>query len=331
MSMEVVIISVVGLVLIGVGVPLAVFYQGRYSPTAMLHRRVETLGALASGVRERDDGASVGTKNRQKLIQGKIKELEKQRSRGKKDSLSHLLLQSGLDLKIPHYIGICVTVGVLVWLWLFLSGWVSTPVSFVGGVAGGFVLPRVGLRFVIRRRVTAFTSYFAEALDILVRGTRTGLPVGECLRIVAREIPDPVGPEFFNLVESQRLGMTLLQALERGLERMDNTEYQFFAIVLLIQQETGGNLASTLENLANVLRARRKLRDKVTAMSQEAKASAAIIASLPFFVAGMIYLLNPKFIILLFTTSLGNYMIGGGLAWMACGVLVMKGMINFKI
>ncbi|CAK0774210.1 tight adherence protein B [uncultured Gammaproteobacteria bacterium] len=328
--MEVVVISVSVLVLIGIGVPLAVFYQGRYSPAATLRRRVAVLGG-GEVAREREDTTGIGTKNRQKLIQGKIKELEKQRSRGKTNSLTHLLLQSGLDLKVPHYIIICVAVGFVIWLFLFFSEIVSTPVSFLGGAAGGFVLPRFFLKSTIKRRAKAFTSFFADALDILVRGTRTGLPVGECLRIVAREIPDPVGPEFFNLVEGQRLGMTLPQALERGLERMNNTEYKFFAVVLLIQQETGGNLASTLDNLANVLRERRRLRDKVTAMSQEAKASAAIIASLPFLVGSALYLVSPKFISLLFTTVTGHYMLGGGLFWMLLGVLVMKGMINFKM
>ena len=182
-----------------------------------------------------------------------------------------------------------------------------------------------------RSRQKTFTSHFANAVDVVVRGIKSGLPVGECLNIIGREAPEPVGEEFRNLVEGQKIGLSLEELLNRGLERIPTTEYKFFAIVLQIQQKTGGNLARTLENLSNVLRERKKMRDKIKSLSSEAKSSAMIIGSLPFFVCGMISLLNPDYMKLLFTTTVGNVLLGIGLGWMGLGVLVMSKMINFKI
>jgi tight adherence protein B len=309
---------------LGVALPFLMLHQSRLSPAAILRRRVE---ALAPSVRAGSEG--VDARARQQLIQHRLKELERQRNR-RRNTLSHLILQSGLSLSVPGYFGLCAASGGAVAL-LLLVFKMAPPVILVGAAAGGIGLPRLVLVRIVKGRQRQFTSYFAEALDILVRGARTGLPVGECLRIVAREVPDPVGFEFRMLVDAQRLGMTTEQALERGLQRMPTAEFQFFAVVLVIQQQTGGNLAQTLENLSNVLRARKRIRDKVAAMSSEAKSSAMIIGSLPFLIAGVIYLINPAYMSLLFTTNLGMTIVGGGLFWMALGILVMHQMINFKI
>ena len=199
------------------------------------------------------------------------------------------------------------------------------------GLIAFFGLPKLVLRFMARGRQKKFTTHFAGAIDIVVRGIRSGLPVGECLAIIGREIPDPVGQEFRLLVEGQKIGVSTEELLRRGLERIPTSEYKFFAIVLQIQQQTGGNLADTLANLSDVLRERKKMKDKVQALSNEAKASAMIIGSLPFFVMGMISLINPEYMALLFTETLGQFMLAAGVTWMAIGIIVMSKMINFDL
>ncbi|HYD64561.1 type II secretion system F family protein [Azospirillum sp.] len=305
---------------------LALVYVWRWSPQARFRQRAR---GLAGAVRERPgEGDEAGA--RRKLIQGKLKELEGQRARRRRGTLRQLLLQSGLPLSVRGYVLVSLGVGLGVAVSLVLLR-LSPPVVALGAMGAALGLPKAALGLKARKRQQAFTAHFAEALDVLVRGTRSGLPVGECLRIIGRELPDPVGYEFRMLVEAQRVGMTMEQALERALERMPTTDLKFFAIVLVIQQQTGGNLAATLEGLANVLRARRRLKDKIQAMSSEAKASAAIIGSLPFLVAGVLWLVNPGYIGLLFSTTSGTYMLAGGGLWMTLGVLVMRQMINFRI
>ena len=181
----------------------------------------------------------------------------------------------------------------------------------------------------IKKRQKEFTNHFTGAIDILVRGTRSGLPINECLVIIGRESPNPVGEIFQDIVEGQRLGLSVTDLIDRGLERMPTPEFNFFSIVLVIQQQTGGSLADTLEGLSNLLRERKKLSDKIRALSSEAKASAAIIGSLPFFLGLVMTLINPTFLEPLFTETVGNIMLGGGLLWMAAGVFVMSKMIDF--
>ena len=324
--MDITLIAFVWLLLMALVAPLVVIWQARWSPYARLRQRAL---AVAGEARHRSSGASDDASARRKLIQGKLKELESQRTQQKRAVLRALLQQSGLTLSLRGYVLASLGLGLLLWVVLMLK--FSLLTSSIGAVGGGFALPRLVLRIIIAKRQAAFTENFAEALDVLVRGTRSGLPVGECLRIIGRELPDPVGYEFRMLVEAQRVGMTIDQALERALERMPTTELKFFAIVLVIQQQTGGNLATTLDNLSTVLRSRKRLHDKIQALSSEAKASASIIGSLPFLVGSILWLINPDYLGLLFTTNTGTYMLTGGGMWMGLGILVMRQMINFKI
>ena len=165
---------------------------------------------------------------------------------------------------------------------------------------------------------------------MIVRGVKSGLPVNDCLKLIATESPEPIRSEFQGIVEGQRVGVTLEQGLEKIYERMPLPEVNFFQIVLAIQQKTGGNLSEALSNLSKVLRERKKMRAKIQAMSQEAKASAGIIGSLPPGVMLMIYFVSPEYMNVLFTTTAGNIIIVAGLLWMSIGVLVMKKMIDFK-
>jgi tight adherence protein B len=195
---------------------------------------------------------------------------------------------------------------------------------------GGLGLPRWLLGYRKKRRLNRFTLELPNAVDVIVRGIRSGLPLGDCLRIVASEAQEPLRSEFRIIVESQAIGMTVGEAVAKLPERVPIAEANFFAIVIGIQQKSGGNLSEALGNLSKVLRDRRKMGDKIKAMSSEAKASAGIIGCLPFIVALMTYLSSPEYISLLWTTQAGKIALMAGGFWMSCGIFVMKKMISFK-
>lgn len=305
-------------------------------PQRRLRKRMETLGLGRKGgggagkraLGMRNDPAAV----RQKRIQEKLQELEesKQKRSSRRNQIRADLLQAGLDIDYRKYLSAMVFTGIMSGCLLFLIG-LHPVLAALLGLVTAFGLPKVVLKAMAALRQKRFTAEFANGVDVLVRGIRSGLPVGECLAIIGRELPDPVGQEFRLLVEGQKLGMTLDELMRRALERFPTPEYRFFAIVLQIQQQTGGNLADTLDGLSSVLRDRKKMRDKVRALSSEARSSAIIIGSLPFLVSGIVYVMNPEYISLLFTDRLGNYMLAGGLVWMAIGVAIMVKMVNFKI
>ncbi len=194
----------------------------------------------------------------------------------------------------------------------------------------GFGLPRWVLGFLKARREKKFTNEFAAAIDVIVRSVKSGLPTSDALRIVASEFRDPVGGEFKRLCEGMKLGVTLEQGLKRMHESMPTTEVGFFAIVMTIQQKSGGNLSEALGNLAAVLRDRKRLQGKIKAMSSEAKASAGIIGSLPPGVMAIVYLTTPAYMSVLFTEKVGNLLLAGCVVWMSLGIFVMRKMINFK-
>jgi tight adherence protein B len=192
-------------------------------------------------------------------------------------------------------------------------------------------LPRWVLGFLIARREKKFTKEFANAIDVIVRSVRSGLPVNEALRIVARETPDPVGAEFTRLVDGLTMGVSMEQGLKKMHDSMPTAEVGFFSIVMNIQSKSGGNLSEALANLAGVLRDRKRLEGKIKAMSSEAKASAGIIGSLPPVVMGIVWATTPDYISLLFTERMGNLMLAACLFWMGTGIMVMRKMINFKL
>lgn len=297
-----------------------------------LRKRKEMLGLVRGAAAKGGAGRGDPSASRQRRIQEKLHDLEQSKTRRarRRNRIKADLLQAGLSVPVGRVVGMATVAGVVLALLLFALG-LGPLVAGLLGLAGGFGLPRLVLKVMAARRRKKFTAEFANAVDVLVRGIRSGLPVGECLAIIGRELPDPVGEEFRQLVEGQKLGMALDDLMRRGLERLPTPEYRFFAIVLQIQQQTGGNLADTLEGLSTVLRDRKKMRDKVKALSSEARSSAAIIGSLPFLVSFFVYLLSPDYIGLLFTDRLGNVLLAGGLTWMALGVAAMARMINFKM
>jgi tight adherence protein B len=264
---------------------------------------------------------------RRKQVADSLKELEEKNTR-KKMSLQSKITQAGLSLTSQQFIIFSAVAGLGLGVLVFLF---SHNPLMAGGVAviGVFGLPNFALSFLRKRRIKKFINEFPNAIDVIVRGVRAGLPLGDCVRIVAGESAEPVRTEFRILVESQALGLTLAEAVERSVERMPITEMNFFAIVIAIQAKAGGNLSEALGNLSRVLRERKKMKGKIGAMSMEAKASAAIIGCIPFAVTGMLYASSPNYISLLWTTSHGRIISGIGLFWMAIGTAAMKKMVSF--
>ena len=202
-------------------------------------------------------------------------------------------------------------------------------IAAVMGFAGAFGVPRWLLIFLKKRRETKFLEGFPDAVDVIVRGVKAGLPLHDCIKMITSEAPEPIRTEFRLIMETQAIGMPLGEACAKLYERTPLPEANFFGIVVAIQQKSGGNLSEALANLSKVLRDRKKMKAKIQAMSQEAKASAAIIGALPIAVMTLVYLTSPQYISLLFTNPMGHVMLAGSAAWMVIGVLVMKKMINF--
>lgn len=199
------------------------------------------------------------------------------------------------------------------------------------GLFIGIGLPHMVTGSLIKRRVDAFTKKFPDAIELLVRGLRSGLPISETISVVANEVPGPVGIEFRGISDKMKIGKTMDQALQETADRLGTPEFQFFCITLQIQRETGGNLAETLSNLATVLRQRAQMKLKIRAMSSESKASAYIIGVLPFVVFGLIMFINPGYMGKFFTDERLIIAGGCGLIWMSIGAFIMKQMISFEI
>ncbi|MFQ5958792.1 MAG: type II secretion system F family protein [Alphaproteobacteria bacterium] len=327
------VLLIVGLVFTSVILTLSLagfgVYSVRFSPRARLRRRVTAITDPGSGVTERSEKSSGNPKR--KLIQAKLKELEEtQKKSHRRRELRQQLMEAGLTISVRNFYMLSAIAALLGAGAYLLTGFLPVGAILVA-IPSGLLVPKWILSFLAKRRKKAFTSRFADAVDIIVRGIQSGLPVGECLIIIANESPDPVGSEFRLITEGQRLGLTLDEALARSYDRMPTADLKFFSIVLNIQQQTGGNLAETLSNLSRVLRDRKKMGDKVRAMSSEARTTAMIIGSLPFIMCGLLFLTSREYIMHLFSDPIGHVLIGAGLTLMLTGTLIMKKMINFEI
>ncbi len=270
---------------------------------------------------------------RRKAVSTTLKDIENRSKANKRATLVVRLQRAGLKITPRVFYLWSAVTGIVVTLAAFLalpSSTLSTIFIPLSLFVGTFGLPRFWLNRRIKKRTMKFTNEFANSVDLIVRGIKAGLPLNECLQIIARESPEPVCSEFREVVDQQRMGVTMADSLDRMAVRMPVAEVRFFAIVIAIQQAAGGNLSEALGNLSGVLRDRAKLAMKVQAMSAEAKAGAMVLGSLPPAVAVMISFLSPKYLAPLFTTTLGNFVLLMGLMWMGMGVLAMKKMINFK-
>ena len=240
------------------------------------------------------------------------------------------LEQTGKDISLGKYVAVCLGVTALFMVLLMMKG-APFILSLMLGLFFGIGGPHFVIGKMIKRRVNKFTSNFPDAIELMVRGLRSGLPITETLGIVAGEIPGPVGVEFRMVADKMKIGRTMEAALQETADRLGTPEFQFFVITLAIQRETGGNLAETLSNLADVLRKRAQMKLKIRAMSSESKASAYIVGSLPFIVFGLVYMINPHYMGGFFTDQ--RLMVAGigGMIWMGIGGAIMAKMVNFEI
>jgi len=267
-------------------------------------------------------------KVRREAVEDTLKELEARQKKAKNVPLATRITQAGLSWSKRQFIIISVSLG----LAFFVAGFVLGGGLLVAaglGFAAGFGVPRWLLSFLKKRRETKFLYNFPDSVDVVVRGVKAGLPLGDCLRIIALEAQEPVRSEFKMIVEAQQIGIPMGEACAKLYEHMPLPEANFFGIVIGIQQKAGGNLSEALGNLSRVLRDRKKMKAKIQAMSMEAKASAVIIAALPFAVMILVYISSPQYIELLWTHPTGRFMMACCGGWMLMGVMVMKKMINF--
>jgi len=267
-------------------------------------------------------------KSRREQVEGTLKELDERSAKQKSVPLSVKIAQAGLTWSKRRFIITgAVFGGVTFLVTLTLDAGLLSALGM--GFAAGAGMPLWLLKFLKKRRENKFLMAFPDAVDIVVRGVKAGLPLLESLRIITTDAPEPLKSEFRAILDTQTIGIPIGEACGKLYERIPVAEANFFAIVIAIQQKAGGNLSEALGNLSRVLRERKKMKAKIQAMSMEAKASAAIIGCLPPAVATLVYITSPQYIELLWTTSTGRMMLIGCAVWMSMGVLVMRKMINF--
>ena len=267
---------------------------------------------------------------RRQSMQSSLKELE-EKTKAKnpnKKGIKDQMRQAGMKGNMQNFIIYSIVTGIVTSV---LSFFLSGNMILAGAMLfiGGFGLPRWYVGFKRKRRMNAFLEEFPNAVDVITRGIKAGLPLNDCIGIIATESKEPVRTEFRKILETQQMGIPMTEAIQKLYKNVPLTEANFFGIVIAIQQSAGGNLSEALGNLSGVLRDRKKMKAKIQAMSSEAKSSAGIIGCLPPMVMALIYFSTPDYIMLLFTHSTGNLILIGSIFWMSCGIMVMKQMINF--
>ncbi|QDG74489.1 type II secretion system F family protein [Labrenzia sp. PHM005] len=296
-------------------------------------RRDERMTAVSARPQNENQRKQVrDTNRRKKSIQDQLKDFE-DRQKAKQERQQNISLkvkmeQAGLTWEMRHFVIFSVVSAIIFMAISFVaSGNILIAVAFA--FFGGFGFPRWYVGSKRKRRFNAFLEELPNGVDIIVRGVKAGLPLGDCVKVVAREAREPVATEFRKITETQVMGISLAEAISKMPERVPLPETNFLAIVVSIQQKAGGGLAEALGNLSKVLRERKAMKAKIKALSSEAKSSAGIIGSLPFAVGGILFLIAPDYMMILFTSSSGKLIIAGCLFWMFCGIMVMRAMINF--
>ncbi|HXV29023.1 MAG TPA: type II secretion system F family protein [Sinorhizobium sp.] len=289
----------------------------------------ETDRANVKAARDRINEMS----KRRKSVQDSLKELEKkqqEKSANAAPSMKKRLVQADLSISLTQFYVFSVLFGLFAFVLVFVAGagpWIALGVGLIAAAG----LPRWIVGFMVKRRCKKFLEEFPNALDVMVRSIKSGLPLNDAMRLIASDGQEPVKTEFRRVVESQQVGLNVPEACGRMIQSVPLPEVNFFAIVIAIQAQAGGNLSEALGNLSKVLRERRKMKAKVSALSMEAKASAAIIGALPFIVSLLVYLTSPDYMTVLFTDPRGHIIMGASAIWMSIGIFVMRNMINFDI
>lgn len=303
-------------------------------PALAGNRRAEKrIRALQGDVQanRRENQAERTRETRRKTVQQAVKAQTAQLNRDRKRvPLQQMIFQAGLKTTKRAFIRNSIIVGVVVFLITFV---LQVPILFalVFGAAGGYLLPRFWLGRRRKKLQNQFLDELPNAVEAIVRGVKSGLPLNDSMRLVAREAKEPVKSEFQRVLDQQSLGKSMTEAITVLFERVPLAEVNFFVVVITVQQQAGGNLSEALGNLARVLRNRKKMKAKVKAMSSEAKASAGIIGSLPFIVAALVSATSPTYLLPLFTTTTGQVWLGIAFVMLLMGTLVMRKMVSFEI
>lgn len=339
---DLMLIAVAGLAFLAVaGVGLAFAGGGSAEAASKRARQFQADQKNASKNRKSGQEKARARQTQQMLANLREQNEEKRKSLLPRD-IGARMQRAGIDAPPSSFWIFSAILGVALAAGAFLSGadgfslfgmeLRSRPAVVTAAAAAGFLgVPRWLLGMLEKRRHKKLTNQFADAIDIIVRGVKSGLPLNECLQIIGRESPEPLAGEFRDLSDNIRMGNTVEQALGKFYRRVPLPEVNFFVIVLNIQSKTGGNLSEALGNLASIIRQRKMMREKIKAMSSEAKASAMIIGSLPFAVGSMVFLTTPSYIMELFTTPTGHGILALGAVLMGLGIMVMRNMINFDI
>lgn len=312
----------IGVVIVGL-VGFLIYSAFTGSSRAVDRRVAAVRGEERKGPSRENEAAA-----RRKQVAESLKELDNKAKNKSKVSLETKLAQAGLAISKQSFItASCVSAGVVALVALIF---LSPLFALAGLVVGGVGLPNWVLGYRRKKRIKLFLTEFPSAVEVIIRGVKSGLPLGACLQTVAVQAKEPVRSEFQAIVAATSVGLTIAQAVDRLAERVPISETNFFAIVINVQQQAGGNLTEALGNLSKVLRDRVTMGLKVKALSSEAKASAWIIGLLPFIMGGLIYFMQPSYIAVLWTTSSGKMVLGGVAFWMSIGTFIMKQMVNFK-
>lgn len=334
--MDLTVIALAGLVAIAASGLAYAFLFSRIEVEKKTSSRVHRLAAGESDraqVKAAKDRVQELSKRR-KSMQESLKDLEKkQQEKSKKfsdQSMKARIARTGLPITIGRFYMFSVLFGGLVAFLCLLAGMPLVAILGIGFVSAAG-LPRWIVGFLIKRRQNKFLEEMPNALEVMVRSIRSGLPLNDAIRLIASDGQEPVKSEFRRVIEAQQVGLSVPEACSRMLLTMPLAEVNFFSIVITIQSQAGGNLSEALQNLAKVLRERRKMKAKVAALSMEAKASAVIIGALPFIVATLVYLTSPHYIAVLFTDPRGHLILLLSGFWMAFGIFIMRNMINFDI
>jgi tight adherence protein B len=322
------IIIILSIILVGTGMIIAFLINQRGQ------QRAQTLAVIQGGsysIRGPGDNKKAQDQRRAEIAR-KLKEQTEEEAKKKKDgmSMNDRISQAGLKISVRQF-----------WLFSLILGLVLAGLSKLAGmspfvclmvlITGFLGIPRMILKKMAARRQKKFLQEFADALEAMIRLLRAGMPVSEAIAMVSREFTGPVGEEMAKIYDTQKIGIPLDEACRIATKRMPLTEMQMFATGITIQAQTGASLSDVLGNLANVIRSRFKLQRKVKSLSSEAKSSAMIIGALPVLVSSGIYFINPDYIMILFTDTVGKFMVAGAVVWMGFGVLAMKLMINFRV
>ncbi|MEP1206889.1 MAG: type II secretion system F family protein [Rhizobiaceae bacterium] len=326
-----IVLAMIGLAVLTVGALGYALMYNSISDNKKSNERIKSLHR-DQGTKVKAQSKKVDDKQRRRARESALKNVEEQRNAGKKadkPSLPLRISQAGMTLSVRNFYVISVVLAVVAFLGSLVAG---APLHIAGGMSfvAGVGLMRFYISFKRARRFKAFTTIFPNAIDVIVRGIRSGLPLNDCLKIIANDADEPVRGEFRKMIEATQMGISVPEACERLYESVPTPETNFFSIVIAIQSSAGGNLSEALSGLSKVLRERRKMADKIKAFSTEAKTSATIIGALPFVVALAVYFTTPGYLDALWETQSGKNTLMFIAGSMGLGIAIMKKMINFK-